>query len=113
MHLVGQLSNPSERLEALLGWLPSKSAQRRREAPGPLRATKRLGNGVIQRAVIKALMAAGRPMGVGEAQVAVEALLGRSVSRDSVNSCLSTGARGARPNFQRVGLGRYRINRAG
>jgi hypothetical protein len=69
--------------------------------------TRRLGNGVIQRALVKALTAAGRPMGVAEAQMAVEALLDHNVSRDSVNSCLSTGARGLPPSFQRVGPGRY------
>jgi hypothetical protein len=73
---------------------------------------KRLGNGVIARALIKAFAAADRPMGVCEAQAAVEGLLGHGVSRDSVNSCLSTGARAARPNFQRVGPGRYRLERA-
>jgi hypothetical protein len=48
-------------------------------------------------------------MGVCEAQTAVEALLGHSVSRDSVNSCLSTGARGVQPCFRRVAPGRYRL----
>jgi hypothetical protein len=76
---------------------------------GPLHATKRLGNGVLQRAIVKALAAAGRPMGVGEAQVAVEALLGHGVSRDSLNSCLSTGARGELPSFERVAPDRYQL----
>ena len=71
--------------------------------------TKRPGNGVVQRALVKALMAAGRPMRVGEAQMAVEALLGHNVSRDSVNSCLSSGACGLPPSFQRVGPGRYQL----
>jgi len=78
------------------------------EASGP----RRLGNGVVQRAVIEVLAQADRPMDVGEVHTTVEGLLGYPVSRDSVNSCLSTGARGARPNFQRVGPGRYRLNRA-
>jgi len=52
-----------------------------------------------------------RPMGVCEAEMAVEALLGRPASRDSVNSCLSTGARGVRPSFGRVAPGRYRLIR--
>ena len=51
-------------------------------------------------------------MDVGEAHVAVEVLLGRPVSRDSINGCLSTGARGIRPDFQRVGPGRYQLKRA-
>ncbi len=74
--------------------------------------TRRAGNGVIQRAVIEALAQADRPMGVGEAHATVEGLLGYPVSRDSVNSCLSTGVRGAQPKFQRIGPGRYRLNRA-
>jgi hypothetical protein len=41
---------------------------------------KRLGDGVIQGALLKALAAAGGPMGVGEAQTAVETLLGHGVS---------------------------------
>jgi len=72
---------------------------------------RRLGNGVVQRALIRALAASGGPMGVGEAQAAVEDLLGRCVSRDSVNSSLSTGARGVRPGFERVMPGRYRLAR--
>jgi len=48
-------------------------------------------------------------MDVGEVHTTVERLLGCPVSRDSVNSCLSTGARGARPNFQRLELGRYKL----
>ena len=70
------------------------------------------GNGVVQRAVIEVLSRADRPMDVGEVHATVEGLLGYPVSRDSVNSRLSTGARGARPNFERVGPGRYGLNRA-
>ena len=111
MHLVGQHSNPSELLEAVLGWVPDAAGTPRRELVAALPKAKRLGNGVVQRALIKALAVAGRPMGVCEAQTAVEALLGHGVSRDSVNSCLSTGARGARPRFRRVASGRYRLMR--
>ncbi len=97
-------------LDAFLGGVPARIGPDRpaREAPG----RRRLGNGVVQRAVIDVLAQAGRPMDVGEAHTTVEGLLGYPVSRDSVNSCLSTGARGARPNFERVGPGRYRLNRA-
>jgi hypothetical protein len=62
--------------------------------------------------VIEVLSQADRSMDVGEAHTKVEGLLGYPVSRDSVNSCLSTGARGARPNFKRVGPGRYRLDRS-
>jgi hypothetical protein len=71
--------------------------RRRIEAEAP--RALRLGNGVVQRAVSNAFLACGRPMGVSEAQTAVEALLGHPVSKDSVSSCLSTGARDAEPSF--------------
>jgi hypothetical protein len=74
--------------------------------------SRRLGIGVVQRAVIKVVVEADRPMDVGESHTRVERVLGYPVSRDSVNSCLSTGVRRAPPNFQRVGPGRYRLNRA-
>ncbi len=69
---------------------------------------RRAGNGVIQRAVIEVLGEADRPLDVGEAHAAVRDLLGCPVSRDSVNSCLSTGARRPNPLFERVGHGLYR-----
>jgi len=111
MHLVGQHSNPSEFLEVVLGWVPDAPGRSRREPVAALSRAKRLGNGVVQRGLIKALTVSDRSMGVSEAQAAVEALLGHCVSRDSVNSCLSTGARGARPRFERVTPGRYRLAR--
>jgi hypothetical protein len=77
------------------------------EARRPLR----LGNCVVQRAVIKALARADRPMDVGEAHRAADELLGYPVSRDSVNSCLSTGACRVQPFFRRVARGRYRLMR--
>jgi hypothetical protein len=114
MHLSGHYSNHSPAftgvLDAFSAGFPDQGGQRR----PVLEASKsrRAGNGVVQRAVIEALAEADRPMDVGEVHTTVEGLLGCPVSRDSVNSCLSTGARGARPNFERVGPGRYRLNRA-
>jgi flagellar biosynthesis/type III secretory pathway ATPase len=84
----------------------------RRRVVAEARRSRRLGNGVIQRSVLDALAAAGRPMSVDEVQMAVEALLCHPVSRDSVNSCLSTGVRGLNPIFERIGLGRYRLMRS-
>jgi hypothetical protein len=107
MHLVGQLSNPSNgSVKSVLEAFSEGLAERSRPTIVALR-TKRLGNGVVQRALIKALAVAGHPMGVCEAQAAVEALLGHGVSRDSVNSCLSTGACRVEPCFRRVAPGRY------
>jgi hypothetical protein len=42
---------------------------------------------------------------------AVERLLNNPVSRDTVNSCLSVGARGKDALFERLGRGRYRLRR--
>ncbi len=97
-------------LDAFAAGFPDKGGHDR-PVPEASKA-RRAGNGVIQRAVIRVLGEADRPMDVGDAHIGVEGLLGYPVSRDSVNSCLSSGARGARPNFQRVGPGRYRLIRA-
>lgn len=113
MHLSGHYSNHSPAftsvLDAFLGGAPDQIGPDRPppEACGP----RRLGNGVVQRAVIEALARADRAMDVGEVHATVVGLIGYPVSRDSVNSCLSTGARGARPTFRRVGPGRYRLTR--
>ncbi len=69
----------------------------------------RLGNGVVQAAIVKALAAADRPMCLAEVQTAVESLLGQPASKDWISSCLSTGARGDKPRFERVSRGRYRL----
>jgi hypothetical protein len=114
MHLRGHYSNQSPAFTGVLDAFPDGipeqigRSRRRPEAPGPLR----LGNGMVQRAVVEVLGRAARPMNVGEAQTAVEELLGRSISRDSINSCLSTGARAARLQFERVARGRYQLVRS-
>jgi hypothetical protein len=97
-------------LDAFPGGIPEQTSRSRPEpeAPAPLR----LGNGVVQRAVMTALAEADRPMDVGEAHRAVEGLLGYPVSRDSVSSCLSTGTRAERSRCERVGRGRYQIAQA-
>src|SRR5271165_44450 len=112
MHLSGHYSNHSPAftgvLDAFAAGFPDQGGQRR-----PVFETsksRRAGNGVIQRAVIRVMAGVDRPMDVGEVHTTVEGLLGCPVSRDSVNSCLSTGARGAWPSFQRVERGRYRLN---
>jgi hypothetical protein len=82
---------------------------RRPVVPQPV--MRKLGNGVVQRAVVKVLAAADGPMHLAEVQMAVEDLIGQSVSRDSVNWCLSTGVRGKEPRFERVVRGCYRLLR--
>jgi hypothetical protein len=73
---------------------------------------RRLGNGVVQRAVVKALVAADQPMRLAEVHLAVEGLgHTHTVSKDSINWCLSTGARGKEPRFERVARGCYWLMR--
>ncbi len=111
MHLVGQLSNPSATLVAVL-----EAATVVRPGPRELResvvvepASRRLGNGVVQRAVVKVLESAQHPLTVLDARAAVVDLLGHPVSKGSINCCLSTGALGDKPRFERVARGCYRL----
>jgi hypothetical protein len=108
MHLVGQLSNPSAALKAVFEARsdePIKATVRLE----PQLEVGRLGNGVVQRAVVKVLASAQRPLTVLEAQAAVVDLLGHPVSKGSVNCCLSTGALGDEPHLERVARGCYRL----
>jgi hypothetical protein len=109
MHLVGQLSNPSAALAAVF-----EAAAVVRSGPGELRksvvvkpASRRLGNGVVQRAVVKVLAGARRPMCGQEVRLAVEDLLGHPVSENSISSCLAYGARRREPLFTKVTRGWY------
>ena len=77
--------------------------------PEPQVATGRLGNGVVQRAVVKVLVAAGGPMRGADIHLAVERLLGYPVSKHSVSWCLGAGARAKEPRFERVAYGRYQL----
>jgi hypothetical protein len=108
MHLVGQLSNPSGPLEAVFEALPDEPIEPT-VRPETQVATGRLGNGVVQRAIVKVLASAQRPLTVLEVRAAVVDLLGRPVSKGSINCCLSTGALGDEPRFERVARGRYRL----
>jgi len=108
MRLVGQLSNPSGPLEAVFEALPDEPIKPTAR-PGPQLDVGRLGNGVVQRAVIKVLASAQRPLTVLEVRAAVVDLLGRPVSKGSINCCLSTGALGDEPRFERVTRGCYRL----
>jgi hypothetical protein len=84
---------------------------RRRRPIAAVPKAKRLGNGVVQRAVVQVLAGADRVLSVADVHGAVEARLGQPVSKDSVGSCLSTGARGAEPRFRCIAPGRYRLAR--
>jgi len=77
VRLVGQLSNPSSSLGRVLEAVPGVPVARPAipSTPEPCR----LGNGVVQRTIVAALLAAERPMRLSEIRSAVEALLGQSV----------------------------------
>jgi len=109
MHLIGQLSNPSPSLRSILD-LSMSGVKSKVRASWPLRpAPQRLGNGVVQRAVVQALSAADRPMRTGEIQAGVERLLGHRVAKESVSWVLRTGSRGEKPRFERVAYATYRF----
>jgi hypothetical protein len=112
MHLVGQLSNPSAALGAVFKALPDEPIKATAR-PEPQFDVGRLGTSVVQRAVVKVLASARHPLTVLEAQAAVADLLGRPVSKGSINCCLSTGALGDKPRFERVARGCYRLRHDG
>jgi hypothetical protein len=70
---------------------------------------KRLGNGAVRRAVVKVLAASDQPMRVAAVQAAVQVLLGRVVSYESVSWCLRMGSKGETPCFERASYYCYRL----
>lgn len=78
--------------------------------PEPQAATGRLGNGVVQRAVVKVLAAADRPMCLADIHPAVESFIGCAVSTNSVSWCLAAGTRAKKPRFERPARGYYRLS---
>jgi hypothetical protein len=107
MHLVGQLSNPSPRLLRILRLSKDHvkpGIAEPRTSPGPV--GRRLGNGVIQRAVVEVLARAERPMRTAEIQADVERLLGHAVAKESVSWTLRHGKT---PRFECVAYGTYRL----
>jgi hypothetical protein len=65
--------------------------------------------GWVTDVVVRVLVEGGEPMRATHVHAAVERLLGQSVSKDSVDSCLSKGVRGKAPRFERISPGRYRL----
>jgi hypothetical protein len=72
-------------------------------------AQRRLGNGVVQRAVMRVLGDADGPMRTGAVQVGVERLLGYPVVKESVSWSLGTGSCGERRYFEPVAYATYRL----
>lgn len=94
----------------------AKRLARLRASDAPPRAIRRQRQrdyrpGWVIEAVVRVLVDQGGPMRATQIHAAVERLLGRSVSKDSVDSCLSMGARGKEPRFERVSPGYYRLVR--
>jgi len=103
MRLRGALSNFGirQRLKRF-GELQERLLIEARSRPKTPRTLKRRC-GVVQETVVSVLAAATEPMHVRDVHKAVELALGNGpVSKDSVNSCLSTGARGDTPRFERT-----------
>jgi hypothetical protein len=112
MQTLGHLQNPSPSLRVVFEAFPDgPPASTGRPTASLLPRPKRLGNGVVQRAVVRALAAAREPMRVVEIREAVEALLGHAVSYESVSWCLRMGSQGAGPRFERVSYYCYRLRR--
>ena len=112
MRLMGALSNfgIQQRLRRLAE-LRERLLVEAKSRPRPPRTLKRRC-GAVQETVIAVLAAAIEPMHVRDVHRAVELALGDGpVSKDSVNSCLSTGARGDAPRFERTQGGWYRLKR--
>ena len=108
VRLVGQLSNLSPRLQSILD-LSGNRVKSRATQPQSQPAQRRLGNGVVQRAVMQVLGDADGPMRTGEVQAGVERLLGRPVAKESVSWSLRTGSCGAKPRFECVAYATYRL----
>jgi hypothetical protein len=111
MRLVGQLSNPSSTLRVVLDAFSDGLPAGHHGPIVPQPTMQRLGNGVVKRAILEVLTATDHSMKVADVLAAVERLLGQTVSKNSVEWCLSTGSRGSRPQFERISRGCYRLVR--
>jgi hypothetical protein len=110
VHLLDLLSNPSPPLVRAFEAFPDGPPAPRKPVE-PTRSSNRLGNGVVQRAVIKALAAAGEPMKVADIRAAAEQRIGQPVQNKSILWTLHMGVKGDRPRFERVSYGVYRLAR--
>ena len=112
VRLRGALSNfgTQQRLERL-NELRKRLLAKVGASPREIQTLKPRG-GEIQKAVIATLTAASEPMRVKDVHAAVEQVLAAAISKDSVNSCLSTGARGNAPRFERTQEGWYRLKQS-
>jgi len=109
MEMIGALSNPEvqERLERLTRKLDQIEAGG--AAPRPTPPGRSLRVGAVPEAIVRVLSASVEPMRMRDIQVEVEELIGQSVSRSAVKSCLANHARGEQARLVRLGRGRYRL----
>jgi hypothetical protein len=108
MRLVGQLSNPSLAQKRALEAFPSGIPQEGRRASAKPATSRRLGNGAVQRAIVRVLTG-GAPMRRADIRASVENLLGQPVSIETVSWCLCVGTRKHPPVFERVAHGEYQL----
>lgn len=115
VEVVRQFSNPvgplKTLLEATFQGLASARAQRRASVR-PVRAvgTRHRRVGWVVEAVVQVMTERQEPMQANEVHVAVEALLGKALSRSSIKSALATNVGGRSPRFVRVAKGRYTLS---
>lgn len=83
--------------------LQESTASPPKSSPPPLRV------GEIPKAITKVLAGAKEPMHVAAIHRAVEHQFGQAVNYRSVKSCLSDGARQAKPRFIRIAYGEYQF----
>lgn len=108
VHLVGALSNTEQDKKLRrLNSLRKKLLKQNMASTPPSRPTKPK-SGLIGRVITQVLTESVEPMRVSAIHRAVEQHLSRSINLRSVRSCLSAGALGPKPRFQRTSHGCYR-----
>lgn len=111
MQTTGVLSNHQN--QASLAHLAKTLAGLRASGAEPRAVTSRRLRprrpGWVLDAVVQVLADRPESMRLTHVHAAVETLLDQTVSKDSVGWCLSTGARGKEPRFERVAYGCYRL----
>jgi hypothetical protein len=113
MELNGALCNLDlavfRRLDRLRARLATEAPPGR--APTTTLVDKRTQRGWVLATVREVLAGAQDPMRMCEIIAKVEAVLGKPVTKSSVENCLCSNITGKHPRFERVGRGRYRIAR--
>ena len=106
--LRGALSNPRSRLRLEAALRTLRRLSRRTGRPRPRNASLPPRQGAIEQAIRTVLEASTSPMRPRDVHAAVERLLDRHISQDTVGSYLSVASRRASVPINRVARGRYR-----